>query len=81
MKKLIICHHRYGDKTIIAEADIKTEFEKIMKEGYGNKIPAIFHVDYNDGKEHNAFTGKDATSLIDDPTVEEVVVIAPLSGG
>jgi hypothetical protein len=51
-----------------------------MKEGYGNKIPAVFHAEYGDGSV-KVFKGRDAAGLIDDPDVSEVTVIAPIAGG
>lgn len=90
MKKLIVCHGYYGHVEL-APGDTVTDgkfagmnqrqlFEQIMKEGYGNKVPALFHAEYNDGSV-KTFKGRDAAHLIDDPDVNEVTVIAPIAGG
>jgi hypothetical protein len=88
--KLIVCHGYYGHVELAAQDTVKTGkfsgmtqrelFNQIMKEGYGNNIPAIFHAEYNDGKV-KMFKGKDASHLIDDPSVKEVTIIAPIAGG
>lgn len=90
MKKLIVCHGYYGHVEL-APGDVVTEgqfkglgqkemFEQIMKEGYGNNVPAIFHAEFNDGS-YKVFKGRDAAQLIDNPEVNEVTVIAPIAGG
>lgn len=92
MKKLIICHPDWGDKELTTEEDIKTEFERIMREGYAvmntkgatcevrKHIPAVFHATYTDGHTQ-VYNGEDAGILLDEPFVEEVIVIAPIAGG
>lgn len=88
--KLILCHGYYGHVEL-AESDMVKDgkfagldqrglFERIMQEGYGNNIPAVFHAEYDDGSV-KMFKGKAAAGLIDDPTVREVTVIAPIAGG
>ncbi len=78
--KLIITHPKHGHLELTTKEDIKTEFEKIMKEGYGNKIPAVFHTEMKDGSSQ-VVKGKDAENLIDNPNVKEITVLAPLAGG
>jgi len=88
--KLIICHGYYGHVQLaendvvkdgkFAGLDQRRMFERIMLEGYGNNIPAVFHAEYQDGSV-KMFKGKDAAGLIDDPSVSEVTVIAPIAGG
>lgn len=95
MKKLIVCHPDWGDKELTVKEDIKTEFERIMKEGYATEmeenmglcwrkvkkqVPAVFHATYTDGHTQ-VYTGEDAGILLDEPFVEEVIVIAPIAGG
>lgn len=89
MKKLIICHGYYGhlelgieDKVIGGKFDglsQKEMFIKIVEEGYGKNIPAIFHAEYKDGST-KVFKGGEAKNLINDD-IEEVTVIAPIIGG
>ena len=45
LKKLIITHPDHGHLELETGPDIEREFEKIMKEGYGNRVPAIFHAE------------------------------------
>ncbi len=88
--KLIICHGYYGHVELAAADTVKTGkfaglnqremFERIMQEGYGNNIPAVFHAEYGDGSV-KMFKGNAAAGLIDDPSVREVTVIAPIAGG
>jgi hypothetical protein len=80
MKKLIITHPEHGHLELKKKEDIEKEFEKIMKEGYGDKIPAVFHAEMKDGTTE-VFKGKKAKDLIRNPEVQEVTVIAPLVGG
>lgn len=80
MKKLIICHPKHGHLEVSAEKDIKKEFAKIMKEGYGGNVPAIFHATKTDGAVE-VYKGKDAKTLLNDPDVQEVTVVGPLAGG
>jgi hypothetical protein len=90
MKKLIVMHGMYGHIEL-AENDVVTDgkfkglnqdemFEKIMKDGYGDKVPAIFHAEFNDGST-KVYTGKEAKELINNPDVNECTVIAPIAGG
>lgn len=88
--KLIIAHGFYGHMELLAEDTVKTGpfvglnqrqmFEKIMQEGYGNNVPAVFFAEHKDGTVTRA-VGKEAATLIDDPDVSEVTVIAPIAGG
>lgn len=80
VKRLIITHPKHGHLDLVEATDIKTEFKKIMKEGYGNKIPAVFHAEKLDGSVE-VKKGNDAKDLIYDPNVREITVIAPLAGG
>ena len=88
--KLIICHGLYGHVEL-AENDVVKDgkfaglnqremFDRIMQEGYGKKIPAVFHAEYGDGSV-KMFTGDKAAGLLDDTNVQEVTVIAPMAGG
>ena len=88
--KLIIAHGFYGHMELLTDEKVKTGpfqgldqrqmFEKIMREGYGNNVPAVFFAERTDGTVTRA-VGKDAAGLIDDPGVAEVTVIAPIAGG
>ncbi len=88
--KLIVCHGYYGHLELAENDTVKDGkfaglnqrelFERIMTEGYGKNIPAIFHAEYQDGSA-KMFKGADAGGLIDDPTVQEITVIAPIAGG
>jgi hypothetical protein len=90
MKKLIVMHGSYGhielaEKDVVAEGQFKgltqTEmFERIMNEGYGKKIPAIFQAEFTDGKT-KIYNGKEAGELLGRNDVEEVTVISPIAGG
>ena len=90
MKKLIVAHGYYGHVELapgekvtegkFAGLDQRQLFEKIMDEGYGKNIPAVFFAEMNDGSVEK-FTGKAAAGLIDNPEVNEVTVIAPIAGG
>jgi len=88
--KLIICYGEYGHLAL-AENDVVKDgtfaglnqremFERIMKGGYGNNVPAVFHAEYGDGSS-KIFKAGDAAGLIDDPSVKEVTVLAPMAGG
>ncbi|HAR45065.1 MAG TPA: hypothetical protein DCS05_02525 [Nitrospiraceae bacterium] len=88
--KLIVLHGFYGHVEL-AETDVVKDgkfagldqrglFEKIMLEGYGNNVPAVFHAEYQDGSV-KMFKDKDAAGLIDDPLVREITVLAPIAGG
>jgi hypothetical protein len=88
--KLIVCSGYYGhcelatgDKVEsgpFAGLDQRQLFGKIMQEGYGNNVPAIFFADMEDVSTKK-LVGKDAATLLDDPQVREVTVIAPIAGG
>ena len=78
--KLIITHPEHGHLELDTTRDIKREFEKIMREGYGNNIPAIFHATRNDGTVV-VKKGAEAQDLIYDPQVREITVITPMAGG
>lgn len=80
MKKLIICHPKHGHIEVTDEKDIKETFLDIMKNGYGNNIPALFMAEFQDGST-KAYPAKIASELLDDPGVLEVTVIAPMAGG
>jgi hypothetical protein len=80
MKKLWIQHPDYGHKEFTVEEDINTEFEKIMKGGYGDKIPVVFIAEKKDGSVERA-TGKDADRFLKDPDVVEVGIFPSLAGG
>lgn len=90
MKKLIITHGEYGhielaENDVVAEGKFKglnqkDMFEKIMNEGYGGKVPAIFHAEFSDGST-KVFRGKDAGELIGRTDVEACTIIAPICGG
>ena len=88
--KLIVCHGLYGHVEL-AEADVvkdgkfaglgqKEMFERIMQEGYGKNIPAVFHAEYKDGSV-KMFKNADAAGLINDANVLEITVLAPIAGG
>jgi len=88
--KLIVVHGHYGHVEL-AEADIvesgpfkgltqRKMFEQIMKTGYGNNVPALFHTEFKNG-EVVQFKGSEAAPLIGRPDVETVWVIAPMAGG
>ena len=90
MKKLIVMHGSYGHVEL-SENDVVTEgkfkgmtqremFEHIINEGYGKKIPGIFHAEFNDGST-KIYEGKEAKELINNPDVNEVTIIAPIAGG
>lgn len=79
MKLLTICHPKYGHKMVELPADIDTEFEKIMQEGYGNKVPAIFYRSNKKGG-YDQVDKADVKGLISDD-VDEVLVVGPLQGG
>lgn len=88
--KLIVMHGYYGHVELMPGEKVKDGkfsgldqrqmFEKIMQEGYGKKVPAVFFADMKSG-EVKKLVGKDAAGLIDDPDVNEVTVIAPIAGG
>ena len=88
--KLIVCSGYYGHCELLpgekveggphAGLDQRQLFEKIMQEGYGNNVPAVFFADMADGSTRRV-VGRDAAPLIDDPGVLEVTVIAPIAGG
>jgi len=80
IKKLVVTHPDHGHLELVVDNEIETEFKKIMKEGYGNKVPAVFHAEKKDGSVEVA-KGKDAGKFLRDPDVQEVTVIAPLAGG
>lgn len=90
MKKLIVCHGYYGHVELGVDDKVKNGqfaglgqremFEKIMQEGYGKNVPAIFHAEFKNG-DIKSFQGDKAKELIDNPDVEEVTVIAPIVGG
>lgn len=88
--KLIVCSGYYGHcelapgETVkdgpFAGLDQRQLFEKIMQEGYGNNVPAVFFADKTDGSTVKA-VGREAAPLLDDPEVLEVTVLAPIAGG
>ena len=80
MKTLVILHPQYGHKELTVEKDIKTEFEKIMKDGYSSKIPAVFQAEKKDGTHHRA-VGENAEKFLHDPEVETVTIYPMLAGG
>lgn len=80
IKKLIITHPKHGHLELTTEKDIVTEFEKIMKEGYEDNVPAVFHAEMKGGRVE-VLKGKEAEGLLRNPDVQEVTVIAPLAGG
>ncbi len=86
MKKLIICHPAHGHMTLTDPKEIETEFNKIIEEGYGDKIPATFYVGKKgvhdssyDVIEYSPTDKSDITDLIN--TDDEVLVVGPLAGG
>jgi hypothetical protein len=88
MKKLIFTSPKYGDKeatttaaTLAEGTDTKALFTEIMEQGYGDDIPPVFLAEHEDGSA-SRHEGKDAAQkMLNDPTVKEAVVIAPLAGG
>ena len=80
MNKLIICHPKHGHMTIENPTDIDAEFEKIMREGYGDKIPATFYKPDGEGG-YDQVDKADVKNLPNDVTVDEVLVVGPLQGG
>jgi len=80
IKKLIITHPQHGHLELTETKEIESEFEKIMKSGYGNNVPAVFHAEKTDGSVE-VLKGKEAGKFLRDPDVEEVTVISPLAGG
>ncbi len=88
--KLYVMHNHYGHVTLDTNDRVghglfeglsqRELFEKIMQEGYGNNVPAVFHAEYQDGTV-KMFKGREAAGLIDDPEVREVTVMAPIAGG
>jgi hypothetical protein len=90
MKKLIVLSGLYGHIEL-AETDVVQDgkykglsqremFERIMREGYGKGVPAIFHTEFLNG-EVVQFKGSEAAPIIDRPDVEACWVIAPICGG
>lgn len=86
-KTLIFMHKKYGHKeatttaaTLAEDKDTAALFEEIMTEGYGGKVPPVFHVTYKDGSTKR-LEGDEARVIMDDNTVTEAAVIAPLVGG
>jgi len=80
MKKLIFCSMEHGHLELTEEHEIETKFMEIINNGYGNRIPAMFHTTLKDGSVV-VKKGKDAESLLRDPNVEEVTIIPTLVGG
>lgn len=88
--KLIVAHGMYGHLELLEGEKVKAGkfegldqrqlFERIMTEGYGKNVPAVFFAEKKDGSVER-FTGRAAAGLIDDPDVAEVTVIAPIAGG
>jgi len=88
--KLIVMSGLYGHIEL-AENDVvatgkyagigqREMFERIMVEGYGGGVPALFHTEFKNG-EIVQFRGDEAAPLIGRPDVKEVWVFAPLAGG
>jgi hypothetical protein len=88
MKKLIFTHPKHGDKeatttaaTLAEGTDTMALFDEIMQEGYGGKIPPVFLAEHEDGSASRHATADEIGDMLQDPTVKEAVVIAPLAGG
>lgn len=88
--KLIVCDAQYGHIELLENEIIrdgkykglsqKQLFERIIREGYGNNLPAIFIAKCKD-KKITKYVGKEAEHLHKDTNIKEIIVIAPIVGG
>lgn len=80
--KLIICMPGKGHEEATAVKDIEDKFNKIIKEGYGGRIPPVFFAEFKDGS-LDRFNEKEAKEedIIHNPEIEIITVTAPMAGG
>ena len=91
--KLLVCGFGYGHVEL-EDATTKVTggkfsgmtqrevFNKIIADGYGNNIPAVFHTEFKNGEIlHVGSKDPAAPTIIDRPDVDQVWIIAPMAGG
>jgi len=80
--KLQICMPGEGHTEATKVKDIEEQFNKIIKEGYGHKIPPVFFVEMKDGKLYR-YDKKEAKEkdVMYNLEVETITVTAPIAGG
>ncbi len=83
--KLMICSAQHGHLTLEEPKAIKDKFEEILTKGFGGKkhIPPTFFIKREGDKlpiKENV-SKQDIDKIVNDTSVQEVVVTSPVVGG